>query len=305
MTNEILKQLAIPELLAIRKEITESYGLAVLDLQTLKMKVLYTVQGRERSCLHIWNGNHSPLHTSAHGKVTLAFLPEKQRNQVLRQISLTRFTDHTITDLPTLKKHLKKIRQQGYATDIGEELPYCNCGGVPILNSNGHTIASLWLSGINARLSSDILYKNIQILQKCAHAIEQRITKFNDNSTEESPYSPCVSQALQIIKINAFKNINFPTLAKKINVSYSTLRFLFHKEVGVPLQQYQISLRIEAALNLLTTTNQSITQIALTVGFCDQKNFSNFFKKKMKISPLQFRKQTQMRYSENPSDKNK
>ena len=63
-------------------------------------------------------------------------------------------------------------------------------------------------------------------------------------------------------------------------------RSLFQMSPG----EFILKVRIDAALRLLMESGLSITHIALQCGFFDNSHFTRLFKKKMGVSPLQFRK---------------
>jgi len=63
-------------------------------------------------------------------------------------------------------------------------------------------------------------------------------------------------------------------------------RNLFHVSPG----EFILKVRIDASLRLLMESDLSITQIALACGFFDNSHFTRQFKKKMGVSPNQFRK---------------
>ena len=54
--------------------------------------------------------------------------------------------------------------------------------------------------------------------------------------------------------------------------------------------EYVLSLRVQRAQRLLTTTNQSVGEIALATGFYDQSHFTKRFNKAVGMTPLAYRK---------------
>jgi two-component system response regulator YesN len=65
---------------------------------------------------------------------------------------------------------------------------------------------------------------------------------------------------------------------------------LFKKETGLLISEYLQQKRIEYAKQLLTQTNQSVTDIALAVGYSNISYFSTTFKKIMRMGPIEYRK---------------
>jgi len=103
-----------------------------------------------------------PLHSSAMGKVFLAFLEKKISNSILQNIKLDRYTPSTITDKRVLEKELKLIKSQGYAMDKGETHSNLYCISSPIKDKNG-IVAAISVSDMRQKIekNKDEMIKNI------------------------------------------------------------------------------------------------------------------------------------------------
>ena len=88
-------------------------------------------------------GRSHPAHTTADGKVLLAYLPNDERGQLLGGEPLERYTERTITDLPSLEKELEIIRAKGYATDTGERWDFLRGVAVPVSGPRGRVSAAI------------------------------------------------------------------------------------------------------------------------------------------------------------------
>lgn len=64
-------------------------------------------------------GIRVPLHCTSLGKAIMAFLPDEEVQNIIKEKGLVGFTDITITKKETLEKELKEIRKTGYAIDWG------------------------------------------------------------------------------------------------------------------------------------------------------------------------------------------
>lgn len=99
-----------------------------------------------------------------------------------------------------------------------------------------------------------------------------------------------INEVLEYISFHYADNITTAELAKKWYLSeYYFCRF-FKNATGQSPVNYINRTRIEKAAVLLRKTNESITAIAIKVGFDDVNYFSRTFKKFMNISPSKFRK---------------
>lgn len=63
----------------------------------------------------------------------------------------------------------------------------------------------------------------------------------------------------------------------------------FHRELGVPFSEYLLKLRLDEAVRLLLTTDQTITEIAEQSGFPNLKSLNQSFRAKYGASPKEYR----------------
>lgn len=103
--------------------------------------------------------------------------------------------------------------------------------------------------------------------------------------------SPVVSSAINEIELNLGSAISLDTIAQKLNVNKNYLSRTFHKEMGQTLTNYINSERIHISLNMLLTTNASITEIAANVGIYDVNYYTKLFKKIYGKTPTMYRKE--------------
>ena len=62
------------------------------------------------------------------------------------------------------------------------------------------------------------------------------------------------------------------------------------QHTGMTLHQYVLQSRLECAMALLHTTDRSVNEIALELGFHSLSHFSNYFKKETGTTPVLYRK---------------
>lgn len=91
-------------------------------------------------------GDHAPLHCTAAGKVFLAYMSEKQRDNLLQRLRFERFTEATIQNPAELLASLPAVRVRGYALCEQEEFIHIHAMAAPIWNAQGEVTAavSLW-----------------------------------------------------------------------------------------------------------------------------------------------------------------
>lgn len=83
--------------------------------------------------------------------------------------------------------------------------------------------------------------------------------------------------------------ITIKELADYLNISESYLSKLFFKEMGLPLSQYILNLKIDKAKNLLQFSDYNIVDIANYLAFSSQSHFIQVFQKKTGLTPHKYR----------------
>lgn len=85
---------------------------------------------------------------------------------------------------------------------------------------------------------------------------------------------------------NAYsETLTVEALASHLNVSRSYLYRIFKSAMGVSPQRAILDFRLEKASQLIGKGNISLTEIALSCGFCDLSHFSKAYKDKYGIRP--------------------
>lgn len=121
--------------------------------------------------LHLPVGGTVPPHCSASGKLLLAALPVAEREALVAELPLPRFTEHTITDRGLLAKELDRIVAAGYAVDDEEYVLGVACVAVPIRLAGGEVIAAVAVHAATARLPLQRAIELVPRLQEAAGRI--------------------------------------------------------------------------------------------------------------------------------------
>ena len=74
-------------------------------------------------------------------------------------------------------------------------------------------------------------------------------------------------------------------LASHLNISRSYLYRIFKQELGLSPQRAILNFRLEKAAMLMEKSRASLTDIALSCGFCDLSHFSKAYKEKYRVRP--------------------
>lgn len=99
---------------------------------------------------------------------------------------------------------------------------------------------------------------------------------------------PWVQVVKELLADNWDKEITLPQIAFTAGLHPVTVSRYFMRYFGCSLGEYRRGLKIERALQLMNTTNQSFTEIAYSCAFFDQSHFIRAFKEATGYSPKQF-----------------
>lgn len=78
-------------------------------------------------------------------------------------------------------------------------------------------------------------------------------------------------------------------LATQLSLSNSHFSHVFKQSFGITPLAYVARKRIEAAREMMCTTDEPLTHIAHAHGFCDQSHFSRTFRREIGMSPQSWR----------------
>ncbi|MFD7444417.1 IclR family transcriptional regulator C-terminal domain-containing protein [Streptomyces sp. NPDC059909] len=136
-----VRDVAEPHLEQLAAEVHESCSLSILD----GVDIVYVsrVSISRIIAISIGLGTRLPAHATSMGRVLLAGLPEREREEYLTHAQLTRLTDRTITAPDVLRAELEQVRKQGW-TIVDQELERgLRSVAVPVRTQLGVTFAAV------------------------------------------------------------------------------------------------------------------------------------------------------------------
>ena len=169
--GQALSEIAQPLMQAARDEL----GLAiVLSVPTPKSAfVLTTLRSNQPIDIGVRPGSELQLHSSAQGKVFLAFGPAELWEQL--ETPLEAVTPKTTTNIDKLTKDIQRVRELGFSVAPEESLLGINALAAPIFSANGSLVGSIGLIGSIQHLSGEPTAHQLDVLMKLTGAISNRI----------------------------------------------------------------------------------------------------------------------------------
>jgi AraC-like DNA-binding protein len=99
-----------------------------------------------------------------------------------------------------------------------------------------------------------------------------------------------VRNSVKLMKQSVTERIVLDNIARDSGLSRPHFYKLFRQQVGITPNIYLNTLRMESAIDRLTTTGSPVTDIGLDLGFSSQASFSRFFIANAGIAPSDYRR---------------
>ena len=114
---------------------------------------------------------------------------------------------------------------------------------------------------------------------------------YSSETTEESIGLLRIGDAIAHIETHYTENMTLEELAEKSHLSKRHFQRIFHDCMGRSPIDHLMHVRIQKAVELLRSTERSITEIAFDSGFQDSNYFARCFRKIMNQTPRDYRRQ--------------
>jgi IclR family transcriptional regulator, acetate operon repressor len=172
-----LSDVALPVMHRISDITRESVSMAVREGKDLVY--VEWAEGRNRIQISGYVGTRGSLHCTSQGKDLLAFMPEDEQENLIRQIRLEPRAPNTITDPAELRGDLKLTRERGFAlADEENEEGICAIG-VLVIGVQGRPVAAISVVAPVFRVSRERLEQFAPLLRDAAREIELQFPQSN------------------------------------------------------------------------------------------------------------------------------
>lgn len=164
----------------------------------------------------------------------------------------------------------------------------------------------LELASALASVPDDVRPENTTTFQHLVQAIQLHLGWARTRREPETPTSTQrltswqVRRATELMQVRLGEKISLPEVAQSCGLSTSYFSRLFKNTMGMTSHQWLMVQRIERAKVLLSTTRMPIVEIAFATGFADQTHMTRVFTKRVRSSPLVWRRLTTCGIREHP-----
>lgn len=125
--------------------------------------------------MNTWVGRRMAVHSTAVGKALLAYMDAEQRQSIVGDHGLRKFTKYTITNSTKLMKEFDRVRELGYSVDDEENNLGVRCVGAPIFNAQGKIEASIGSTGTVSVVTRDAVPRLAEMVKDAARRISVQI----------------------------------------------------------------------------------------------------------------------------------
>jgi AraC-like DNA-binding protein len=127
----------------------------------------------------------------------------------------------------------------------------------------------------------------VRLLELLANQLSFFANEILIQQAEREPYRVRLARAY--ISSCQTEDFSLSDVARAIHVSPFYLCKIFKKATGLTFIEFRNRLRIESAMKLLANPNQSVSEIAYSVGFQSLTQFNRLFRRIVGQSPTTFR----------------
>jgi DNA-binding IclR family transcriptional regulator len=157
----------------LRDATGETVQLSILDGEMLL--VLMKEEGRHPVRIISRVGSRVPVNWAAGGRLIVSDLKDAELRHLLRQSVRASPTGKASLDIEALIRQVRKARQQGYCTELGEANEHAGCIAAPVIDASGRCVAAISIAAPEQRLKQINRVRLIAAVREAAQRLSQRL----------------------------------------------------------------------------------------------------------------------------------
>ncbi|PSM39420.1 IclR family transcriptional regulator [Streptomyces dioscori] len=167
--NLDVREIAHPHLVRLNENIGHTVHLAVHE----DGEVLYIDKVDSRYPVRMYSriGKPVAITVAAVAKLLLADLPDPERRAFTEKLDYPMYTPRSTPSASAFLRELDKVKEQGWATDLGGHEESINCVAAPIRGTDGRVVAAMSVSAPNVVVTADELLTLLPLVRRTAEAI--------------------------------------------------------------------------------------------------------------------------------------
>jgi DNA-binding IclR family transcriptional regulator len=154
-----IRKVSLPFMERLRDTTGETVVLGVRD--GAEVVVIEVVETKQALVPRGWVGGRVPVYCSALGKATLTHLPNQILMNLLDNINIIPYTEHTIVNRMDLINELEGTRQRGWSINREEYTPGVISVGAPIFSGSGEPAGAICVDVPSARVPNERVIEQI------------------------------------------------------------------------------------------------------------------------------------------------
>lgn len=169
-----IREIAHPHLAALNERTGHTVHLAVYE----QGEVVYIDKVDSRYPVRMYSrvGRPVAITVAAVAKLLLADLPEPERRAVAERLDYPRYTARSTPDAGAFLAELARVREQGWAADLGGHEESINCVGAPLRGPDGRVRAAMSVSAPNVVVTAGELLRLRPLVLRTAEAISAELS---------------------------------------------------------------------------------------------------------------------------------
>lgn len=139
-------------------------------------------------------------------------------------------------------------------------------------------------------LSKGFHDENLEYINFCfGHLLATFLYGYKTDKPDDGESGHAVRRAIQYFENNIHNKLTLNQIAEEVGYSATYFSTIFRKETGYAPLSYFSHIKIVKACEYLDHTSSKVKQVSFSLGYTDPYYFARDFKKKMGLSPRQYR----------------
>ncbi len=151
---------------------------------------------------------------------------------------------------------------------------------------------SVYRHSLPAELRRPFVFASLSdFREEFMEAVFEENSGFMERASEDQTEKK-MATAVKYIRENYASDLNMAVVSNEVSMNYSLFSSAFKNYTGTNFVSYVKELRMDEAKRLLSETDLRVNEIALKVGYDNDKHFMKTFKAVVGVSPSEYRKNT-------------